>query len=44
MTPTRAEPGNPWWEFELFHALAERDPQRLQWLLDLAEAEERADR
>lgn len=38
---TRAAPGNPWWEFELFHALIDGDVARLAWLVELAEAEER---
>lgn len=37
---TRAAPGDPWWEFELHHALVEGDVNRLNWLVQLAEAGE----
>lgn len=39
---TRAVPGDPWWESELWHALCDRDAERLAWLVDLADAEERS--
>lgn len=38
----RPVPGNPWWEQQVDRAMRVRDAARLDWLLDLAEREERA--
>lgn len=38
---TKAAPGDPWWELQLMAALNARDSDRLDYLLRLAEAEER---
>lgn len=38
----RPVPGNPWWEQQVDKAVRHMDTARLDWLLDLAEREERA--